>query len=450
MQYLNWVGGSWTPAVSNKTLPWKASSLPASEFMDVVRALQHSHQSIDQVAKGEVGKSLEPRLRLLRRIQELLASHRVALAERISKAEGVPSWIVEERQLPRAIEAFATAAEWLEKPRSPDLSYHPVGVVGIMTSGYDAITEIAWRMASALAAGNAVILKASAYSPQTSHELLQVIQAALQDTGWPLGWVSLLHGGPDAGRALCEHPGISTLAVQARLEVASRIAQEASGKRLHLMSPGSNSMIVASEPSPEQMEKIYASMISFHDLPSFRATRVFVIDSIFKTFVAQIQKQIESKSLEIGDFLGEPDRVSYQNAIVQSRQEKGRPIASLDLPFGTVDMTLCSTLHQDEILGPFFAVSSFKYLHEAVQKMANVSPWGQVAYVWDQDEARGMRTAAKLDAGQVFLNGIPHTDPVGWAHLAWTPNKKSGLLPNGIEPLIEFFSRPVQISRMKG
>jgi acyl-CoA reductase-like NAD-dependent aldehyde dehydrogenase len=98
-------------------------------------------------------------------------------------------------------------------------------------------------------------------------------------------------------------------------------------------------------------------------------------------------------------------------------------------------------LYQEEIAGPLILATSFKYQHDAL-KHANVSPYGRVGYIFEDDDEKALRVARKLETGSVFIN----TAHVRFDALEEIPlTKSSGFTPEGGTAMAHFFSRGLKV-----
>src|SRR4051794_16895681 len=158
------------------------------------------------------GMSPDARGRLLWRISDLLERDAEELAALETLDQGQPTFISSGITLPLAAQVFRYYAGWatkIEGKVSPisipgNLSYQqrvPLGVCGLITPWNFPLAIAAWKLAPALATGNAVILKPAEQTPLTTVKLVELCREA----GVPAGVVNLVTGGPEVGRALVAH-----------------------------------------------------------------------------------------------------------------------------------------------------------------------------------------------------------------------------------------------------
>ena len=196
-----------------------------------------------------------------------------------------------------------------------------------------------------------------------------------------------------------------------------------------------------------------------HGAVCLRGSRLFVQESVYQPFLDLLKKSLQE--LQIGDPLNEQTELgplanaemknSYAQALQQTLSEKGKMLLNqLELPARgffvaptlTYDLTLCSTLQQDEVFGPYISAASFKYQNDAI-KHANNSPLARAAYLWTSSLSKAQKVAAKIEASSVYVNC---TSVQTESSEAVYSMKNSGLGAEGAQASLEFFSRRAQVS----
>src|SRR5207249_4302475 len=180
-------------------------------------------------------------------------------------------------------------------PRNPGsynfLRREPIGVCASITPWNFPIQMAAWKIAPAIAAGNAVVLKPATYTSITSIELGRLCSEA----GIPEGVVSVLPGtGPGAGEALVAHELVDKVAFTGSTEVGRRIMQLASGtiKKTTLELGGKSASIVLDDVDMDYAVDGALWGVFFHNGQVCSAgTRLFVQRGIHDEFVAELAKR---------------------------------------------------------------------------------------------------------------------------------------------------------------
>jgi betaine-aldehyde dehydrogenase len=373
------------------------------------------------------------RARLLYRMSELIERDAELLAQLQTRDNG--KTIAESRmQAMGAVEAFRyyaavceVAESELMSPRGNYLSlstYEPVGVVAAITPWNSPLTMEALKLAPALAAGNAVILKPSEVTPQVGLELGRLALEA----GFPRGTVSVLTGfGNPLGQALVSHPGI---------DMISFTGGTASGRRI--------GTIAAQRPIPALLELGGKSPnIIFGDVDMATAvkaalygifpnagqsciagSRIFVQDDIHDEFLQRFAEA--AAQLKMGDPYDAATAVapvgSFQHrdhveAYVERAKREGakilcggsRPMEGALSKGAFVKPTVLSVsdnsgvVAQEEIFGPVACVLRFTDESDLVRQ-ANDTVFGLAAGVWTNDYKRAIRVAQRIKAGAIWIN----------------------------------------------
>ncbi|HVK61088.1 MAG TPA: aldehyde dehydrogenase family protein [Bdellovibrionales bacterium] len=443
----NFIGGEFVASLNgrwidhiNPSTGLKASEVPDSEILDLVRAIQAANKSLVNWQR----MTGQERGALLEKIADLLLERRDELSVAQATDTGAPVSAVKEYSIPAAIERFRTAALATKQ------DFLPVGIASCVTGWSDPIDSLAMRVAPALAAGNAVIAKPSEYSPQ-SNELFARI---LHDAGLPPGVFNLVQGrGDSVGHAIAQHPGLHHIAFCGTTETGRLFMSEAAEplKKLHLSMGSKNPVLVFQNVDLEATAKTVALITTgYHPAQCLRGSRLFIQETIFKDFLAVLQKELQSlkvgdatdPSTQVGPLVHQRYKDGFQAAVKQALGEKGKSQAESDLlgaagwfvpPMLISDLTYCSTLQQTEVIGPLITATSFKYQHDAV-KHANGNPFGHTAYVFESDIEKARKIGRKLEAGQVYLN--PQKPPM----TAHPQGLKASGLGHKTTALLEFFS----------
>lgn len=381
-----------------------STRLPDSDVLDLVQSVQAANKALpawlrqEPAARGGFLKSIAQAI--------LERSDEVA---RIQSIESGVSLLCSADSVRRTADAFDYYSRVIESENgrlSGVTQLHPIGVVAIITPAYEPVYALGSRAAAALAAGNVVIAKPSSAAPRSVNALTECFRAA----GLPSGIFNLVQGrGEKIGHAMVEHPGLSVISFAGRTSTGRSIQIAASEnlKRTQLSMSGCNPALVFKGCDLDKTALDVARLSLGSDMsPHLRAARIFVQDAVYKPFLEALK--VAARKVEVNPLARDRDRESFFQAVAQALKERGKLLVGDANPAkiqATViyDVSLCSTLQQEEILGPLAMVESFKYQHDAV-KHANNSPFGLAAYVFHPEPETAASIARKIEAARVFTN----------------------------------------------
>jgi betaine-aldehyde dehydrogenase len=291
----------------------------------------------------------------------------------------------------------------------------PIGVVGVITPWNFPLTIASWKIAPALAAGNAVIHKPSELTPLTALEL----QSIAYDAGLPEGLLTVLVGaGESVGRALVDHPGVGKIAFTGSTVVGRDIAARAAAtvKRVTLELGGKSPSIVFADADLRTAAHGLAGAVFGNTGQDCCArSRVFVERSALDAFLGYLDETVSA--LRVGDPL---DPSTQMGPLISARQRErvesyvdGASVALQgSAPSGRgfwFPPTVLFPARDDdravreEIFGPVVAVLPFDTEAEVVAR-ANDTLYGLSGSIWTADGARGLRLARALEIGALAIN----------------------------------------------
>ena len=307
----------------------------------------------------------------------------------------------------------------------------PVGVVACITPYNFPLTNMAGKVAPALAMGNTVVVKPA---PQDPLAVLAFAEA-VEEAGLPPGVFNVVTGsGAEAGQALVE-ADIDMVSFTGSTPVGQRIAETAGRgmKRLLLELGGKGAGIVFDDADVAAAVAGIGSTWSFHSGQICTApTRVIAHRAVHDQLVEQLAAY--ARYLKVGDPLADDTIVGpvisqLQRDRVEALLDSGRQDGAEFVVGGQrpemergyyVAPTLLTGVRnewrvaQEEFFGPVVVVETFDDEDEAVA-LANGTPFGLYDYVWTGDGVRGYRVARQLRSGNVGINTVQrnHEAPFG-------------------------------------
>lgn len=327
----------------------------------------------------------------------------------------------------------------------------PLGIcAGIGAWNYP-IQIACWKSAPALAAGNAMIFKPSEETPLTALKLAEIYSEA----GVPDGVFNVIQGDYRVGQMLTAHPEIAKVSFTGECGTGKKVmADSASSLKQVTMELGGKSPMIIFPDMPIEQAVSGAMLANFYTQGEVctNGTRVFVHDSIYDAFLAELKQRTEQM------VIGDPTQPDTQVGALISRQhmqkvlgyiqaakdagarlicggeqatENGLDQGAFVKPTVFADCTDDMPNVTDEIFGPVMSVLKFSEEEEVIQR-ANDTRYGLAAGVFTKDIGRAHRVINRLQAGICWINtwgASPAEMPVGGY-------KESGIgRENGIETL---------------
>ena len=473
---LHTIDGRQVPAVSGRWLDniepatgQVYGRLAAGDAADVDAAVQAAEAAqADWAACGP-----EKRSACLHRLADAVESELDAMARMETVDNGKPIGLSSSMDIPRAVTnlrffAEAALANRTEEYVTGDVAVNsvvrdPIGVVGLISPWNLPLYLFTWKIAPALAAGNAVVAKPSELTPVTAARLGELSVKA----GMPPGVLNIVHGtGPSVGEAMVAHPRIKAISFTGGTSTGARIAATAAPhfKKLSLELGGKNPNIIFDDADLEAaLATSLRSSFANQGQICLCGSRILVHREVQERVIESLVEG--ARGLRLGDPL---DPETQQGALVsadhrdkvaacvdRARAEGGTVRCGGRMPASLPDrcaagyfyeptvitgLPIDAVTNMEEIFGPVVTITPFEDEDEAVA-MANATDYGLSASVWTTDDARMARVSRRIEAGTVWGNCWLLRDlrvPFGGV-------KHSGVGREGGEEAMRFFTEPKTI-----
>ncbi len=439
------IDGKWVEAKSGQTFPVEdpatqetIGQVPAGDKADIDLAVAAARRAFE----GKAWSRMLPadRAKLVWRIGDLLEKHADEFAELEALDNGKPVTNARRDDIDGSIGMFRYMSGWATRlngetiPVSSKGNWHcytmrePVGVVGQIIPWNFPLMMAAWKLAPALAAGCAIVLKPAEQTPLTALRFGEL----LQEAGLPDGVVNIVTGfGETAGAALANHDGVDKVAFTGSTEVGKLIVKAAAGnlKRVSLELGGKSPAIVFPDADLDKAITGTASAIFYNQGQCCTAgSRLFAHRSIYdKVVEGMVERATKIKvghgldpSVELGPLVSKEQHTKVAGYIESGRKD-GAAIATGGHVIGNqgyfVEPTVLTKTSRDmkvvreEIFGPVVCVQSFDDDDlEAVAKFANDTEYGLQASIWTRNLKTAHTLARKIKAGTICVNNHNYGD----------------------------------------
>ncbi len=472
-EVLNLIGGKHSPARNGSVLdninPATGNvigTLPRSDVDDVEAAVQAALEA--QLTWGTM--SNEERAHWLDKIANALEKRIEEIAMLESLDTGKPIRNARTIDATRSIanfRHFAQAVRGLHDDayRMTDaLNYTqrvPIGICGLISPWNLPLYLLSWKVAPALAMGNAVICKPSELTPLTAHLLGEVSV----DLGLPPGVLNIIHGlGNEAGQAITEHMDVGAVSFTGGTDTGRRVSLATAPRfaKTSLELGGKNATIVfASACTDEHIQRTLDGIVQAgfanQGQVCLCGSRLLIESSVWETVINGLVQRLQSVTIDdpadedtkFGSLISLAHRDKVESYITRAVGDGGavlagggRPIMQEALSEGAwLEPTLITNLPKDhacnleEIFGPVVVAEPFMDEIEAIRS-ANATDYGLAASVWTRDLTQARRVSEKLETGMVWVNTWLHRD----LRVPFGGLKQSGVGREGGRWALEFFS----------
>lgn len=302
--------------------------------------------------------------------------------------------------------------------------HEPLGLVGAITPWNSPIASDAQKVAPALAAGNAVLLKPASWSPLVALELARIVESS----GLPKGLFSVLPGsGREIGNLLVEHPDIAKVSFTGGTETGRALALKAASKLMpvSLELGGKSPTIVFADADMEQaIAGVLFGIFSSSGQSCIAGARLFVERPIYDSFVEKLVAA--TKRLKVGHPFDAATQVAplvhsdHRDSVaahVKSALEEGAELlcggqapkgeeyaaGAYYLPTILAGIDNAARICREEVFGPVLVVLPFEDESDVIAQ-ANDNDYGLACGIWTKDFPKSWRVGNAIRSGTVWVN----------------------------------------------
>lgn len=418
------------------------SSIADASEADVNDAVASARRAFE----SEEWRDMKPsvRARLIYQFADLIEAHADELAMLESLDGGKPIALAKPVDVMATVGAFRYYAGWADKIQGTTNSINmpgehhaytlkePIGVAALIVPWNYPLVMAGMKLAPALAAGCACVLKPAEDTPITA---LRLAELAIE-AGFPAGVFNVVTGlGHTAGQMLASHPGVDKVAFTGSTATGKKIVASAAGnlKKVTLELGGKSPNIIFPDANLEKAIPASAMGIFFNTgQVCTAASRMFAHEDVYDQVIEGIAgvagslKVGPGRDMEaiLGPLVSATQLSRVQSYIDSGRSEGGEIVCGGNrigeegyfiAPTIIANVNPEMTVVREEIFGPVLVVQKFTDT-DAVIASANDSEYGLSSAVWTQDISMAHYVAKRLRTGQVGINCAAVADwdlPIG-------------------------------------
>ena len=294
----------------------------------------------------------------------------------------------------------------------------PIGIVAAISPFNFPLNLVAHKIAPALAAGCAVILKPASQTPLSALFLAELETEA----GLPPGWLNVVCGPAGAiGDVLVEDERVKLITFTGSGAVGWGIRERAPRKRVNLELGNATPVIVAANADlDDAAARLAANAFSFAGQSCISVQRIYVERSAYEAFVGNFVQRVEAlrvgdpadEDTDVGPLIARSERDRVLSWIEDATTRGARVLTGGTLdgdllrPTVIADVPVDAKVSCDEVFGPLCTVTPYDSLDEAIS-LANGTRFGLQAGVFTSNVKSALRAAAELEFGGVTVNEAP-------------------------------------------
>ncbi|MDQ4489487.1 aldehyde dehydrogenase family protein [Sinomonas sp. ASV486] len=459
-RYENFIGGEWVAPVAGEYFE-NVTPVTGKVFCEVARSqaadIELALDAAHKAAPGWGKTSVAERALILHRIADRIEENLELLAVAETWDNGKPVRETLAADLPLAVDHFRYYAGAIRAQEGSlsqidenTTAYHfhePLGVVGQIIPWNFPLLMATWKLAPALAAGNAVVLKPAEQTPASILVLAELISDLL-----PAGVLNVVNGfGVEAGKPLASSPRIRKIAFTGETTTGRLIMQYASQNLIPVtLELGGKSPNIFFDDIAAKDDAYYDKAQEGFTLFALNQgevctcpSRALIQEGIYEKFLGDVvertKKIVQGNPLDTDTMIGAQasnDQLEKILSYIEIGKAEGakvltggkRAVLEGELAGGYyVEPTVFEgnnkmRVFQEEIFGPVVSVAKFSDYEEALE-IANDTLYGLGAGVWSRDGNTAYRAGRDIQAGRVWVNNY-HAYP---AHAAFGGYKSSGI-----------------------
>jgi acyl-CoA reductase-like NAD-dependent aldehyde dehydrogenase len=294
----------------------------------------------------------------------------------------------------------------------------PIGIVGAISPFNFPLNLVAHKIAPALAAGCAVVLKPAGQTPLSALTLAELEDEA----GLPPGWLNVLVGpASEIGDVLVDDERVKAITFTGSSEIGWGLRERAVRKKVLLELGNATPVIVHGDADlDEATTKLAANAFAFAGQSCISVQRIYVQRRLYDDFVAGFVPKVErlvvgdpaDAETDVGPVIDEGARERILSWIEEARDGGAEVLSGGDLDGDLIRPTVLANAAPDlkvcreEVFGPVCVVNTYESLDEAIA-LANGTRYGLQAGIFTADIRAALQAARRLEFGGVTVNEAP-------------------------------------------
>jgi acyl-CoA reductase-like NAD-dependent aldehyde dehydrogenase len=415
---------------------------------------EHARRAVDAAARAMAEPlPAHKRAEILDGVASLLRERRDEIAETIC-AEAAKPMKAARVEADRAVSTFTMAAvearrlagDVVPMDASPagvgKFAYTlrvPIGVVGAITPFNFPLNLVGHKLAPALAAGCAVVLKPAGQTP-----LSALLLAELEtEAGLPPGWLNVLVGpSAEIGDILVEDPRVRLITFTGSAEVGWKIRERSARKKVNLELGNVTPVIVEADADLEETAtKLAANAFAFAGQSCISVQRIYVDRRAYDDFVGRFVPKVERLKVgdpadddtDVGPVIDEDARQRIVSWIEEAKEGGATVLTGGDVVNGVLGPTVLADVTPEmkvsclEVFGPLCTLTPYESREEAYA-LANGTDYGLQAGVFTASLQTALEAAGALEFGGITVNEAPtfRADQMPYGGVKASGNTKEG------------------------
>ena len=294
----------------------------------------------------------------------------------------------------------------------------PIGVVGAISPFNFPLNLVAHKIAPALAAGCAVVLKPASQTPLSALLLAELATEA----GLPPGWLNVLVGpASEIGDVLVEDERVRLITFTGSGDVGWRLRERAPRKRVNLELGNATPVIVEADADVDvAAARLAANGFSYAGQSCISVQRIYVARDAYDEFLERFVPKVEQlvigdpadEDTDVGPLIAPDERERVLGWIDEARTGGAEILTGGDMEDGLLRPTVIANAGPDlkvsceEVFGPVVTVNAYDTLDEAIA-LANGTRYGLQAGIFTARLDTALRAGRELEFGGVTVNEAP-------------------------------------------